>query len=378
MRLSVGVIAFVLIPVTLPGTALADEAPQAVHVGVDDANATSLGVVSPVDPVTLAFTGDTLIHMTVSAAAARSGLPYDFGPMFDGVRHLIGRADLAICHLEVPLDPKSAGLSGFPLFNAPREVAEGLAYAGYDGCSTASNHSYDQGVSGVVGTLDVLEQAGLRTAGMARTFDEGWGAAMFELDGLTVGVVSGTYWLNGLRMPSDQPWLVQLLDPAQMTVAAARAKAQGADLVVAAMHCCTEYQTQPTESQKEIAHSLIESPYIDLVVTHHSHVVGPVEEVNGEFIFHGLGNFISGQVHRIPTQDGVIGMARAVERQGEWTFEKVEVVPTRVVRYSYEVIPAEVGSASYRRTMSAINSMGAGIGVYRLPGMTLEQLALIE
>jgi poly-gamma-glutamate synthesis protein (capsule biosynthesis protein) len=298
--------------------------------------------------------------------------------MFDGVRHLIGRADLAICHLEVPLDPESAGLSGFPLFNAPKEVAEGLAYAGYDGCSTASNHSYDQGVSGVVGTLDVLKQAGLATAGMARTFDEGWGAAMFELDGLTVGVVSGTYWLNGLRMPSDQPWLVQLLDPAQMTVAAARAKAQGADLVVAAMHCCTEYRSDPTPEQREIAHSLIESPYIDLVVTHHSHVVGPVEEVNGEYIFHGLGNFISGQVHRIPTQDGVIGMARAVQRQGGWTFEKVEVVPTRVVRGTYEIIPAEDGSASYARTMNAVNSMGAGIGVYRLPGMTPAQLALIE
>ena len=333
---------------------------------------------APQKEATLVFTGDTLIHMTVSAAAARNGRPYDFAPMFDGVRHLIGPADLAICHLEVPLDPESRGLSGFPLFNAPAEVADGLVAAGYDGCSTASNHSYDQGVNGVAGTLDVLEAAGLEPAGMSRSFDEGWEAALFDLGDLTVGVVSGTYWLNGLRMPSDQPWLVQLLDPAQMIVAAARAKARGADLVVASVHCCTEYRTQPTESQVEIAHTLIESPYIDLVVTHHSHVVGPVEQVGDEFIFHGLGNFISGQVHKIRTQDGVVAVVRAVGRDGGWRIDEVEVVPTRVTRRSYRVIPAEPGSVSFQRTMDAINSMGAGVGVYDLPGLTAAQLALIE
>lgn len=333
---------------------------------------------APTERATLVFTGDTLIHMSVSAAAARNGRPYDFAPMFDGVRHLIATADLAVCHLEVPLDPESRGLSGFPLFNAPAEVAEGLVAAGYDGCSTASNHSYDQGVNGVIGTLDVLETAGLVPAGMSRGFDEGWEAALFDLGDLTVGVVSGTYWLNGLRMPADQPWLVQLLDPAQMIVAAARAKGRGADLVVASVHCCTEYRSQPTSTQLDIAHTLISSPYIDLVVTHHSHVVGPVEEVEGEFVFHGLGNFISGQVHRIPTQDGVIAVAHAVEHDGDWRIESVEVVPTRVVRGSYRVITAEPGSASFKRTMDAINSMGVEVSVYELPGLSAEQLSLIE
>ena len=332
----------------------------------------------PEQRATLVFTGDTLIHLNVAAAAARNGSPYDFAPMFDGVRHLLARADLAICHLEVPLDPESRGLSSYPLFNAPAEVAEGLVYAGYDGCSTASNHSYDQGVAGVHGTLDVLESAGLVPAGMSRTFDGGWEAALFDLGDLTVGVVSGTYWLNGLRMPADQPWLVQLLDPAQMIVAAARAKARGADLVVASMHCCTEYQTQPTAGQVDIAHTLIDSPYIDLVVTHHSHVVGPVEQVGDEYIFHGLGNFLSGQTHRVPTQDGVIAMAHAMGSGGDWRIESVEVVPTRVIRGSYRVVPAEVGSGSFQRTMEAINSMGVSIDVYELPGLTAERRALIE
>lgn len=330
------------------------------------------------DTATLVFTGDTLIHLGVSAAARRNGRPYDFTPMFDGVRHLISRADLAICHLEVPLDPESVGMSGYPLFNAPAEVAPALAEAGYDGCSVASNHSFDRGVAGIHGTLDVLEDSGVAAAGMFRSADEAGRAVLFELDGLTVGFVSGTYWLNGLRLPADQQWLVQLLEPAEMIHAAAQARLRGADLVIAAMHCCTEYRQAPTERQRQIAHDLAGSRFIDMVVTHHSHVVGPVEELDGDFIFHGLGNFISGQVRPVTTQDGVIAVAHAVRRDGEWRIEEVEVVPTRVLRGTYRVVPAEPGGPSYERTMSAVESMGLDVGLYLVPGLSPAQLAMIE
>lgn len=326
----------------------------------------------------LAFTGDTLIHNSVTASARRQGAPFDFHPLFAPVRHLIATADLAICHLEVPLSPTSSDLSSYPRFNAPAEVAEALVWTGFDGCSTASNHSYDTGVEGVMGTLDVLDRAGLAQAGMSRQITDWWEPTMYELGGLTVGHVSATYWLNGLRLPEGNEWLVQLLDVDEVLAVARRARAQGADLVVVSMHCCTEYRRAPTQTQLDISHRLIASPYVDLVVTHHSHMVGPIERVGDEFVIHGLGNFISGQVQAPLLQDGVIAFANASEVGGTWRIESIEVVPTRVVRGSYRVEVADGGS--FERTMAAINEMGAGIGLapVELRPMTAAQLRLIE
>ena len=125
---------------------------------------------------TLAVTGDILIHSPLVDRAAAfgdaSGQSYDFRPMFERIAPIISAADLALCHLEVPLSADNQDLSGYPLFNAPREVAQAIAYAGYEGCSTASNHSIDQGVQGAAETLDILDAAGVGHAGTARNADE--------------------------------------------------------------------------------------------------------------------------------------------------------------------------------------------------------------
>lgn len=130
-----------------------------------------------------AFTGDTLIHLPTAwwaAAYGESGVAYDFRPMFDPVKPLIEAAVVALCHLEVPLTARSTGLSGYPLFSAPAVVADALAWAGYDGCSTASNHAIDQRFSGLVETFEVLEAAGLGHAGTAATEADSQQITMYD------------------------------------------------------------------------------------------------------------------------------------------------------------------------------------------------------
>jgi Bacterial capsule synthesis protein PGA_cap len=100
---------------------------------------------------TLAATGDLLLHepVTKRAKALASGHGYDFRPLLAGVRPILSAADLAICHLETPLSRDDRRISYWPSFNAPREIAPAARWAGYDTCTTASNHTLDQGSDGV-------------------------------------------------------------------------------------------------------------------------------------------------------------------------------------------------------------------------------------
>jgi len=122
---------------------------------------------------TLVATGDVLTHGPVlrqaSAYGRRSGQPYDFRPMFADLRPIVASADLALCHLEVPLSRDGRGIASWPAFNAPPQLAAALRWAGYDACSTASNHAMDKGPPGIAATLDVMDAAGGDAGGLELT-----------------------------------------------------------------------------------------------------------------------------------------------------------------------------------------------------------------
>ena len=296
--------------------------------------------------VTLAFSGDLLSHSPVFSQARRNGggdLTHDYRPMFRLVRDTLSAADLAICHLETPLSVDDTDLSGYPTFAAPRELAVAIADAGYDGCSTASNHSYDRGPAGVTSTLDLLDAAGLGHAGMARSADEAATPTLYDLDGITIGHLSWTYGLNGFVLPDDRPWLVDVTDPDAILAEAAAARAAGADFVVLSIQWGAEYRTDPTPDQEALARTLLGSPDLDLIVGSHAHVVQPLEEIDGEYVLYGLGNFLSNQsANCCParTQNGVV-VRFTVEGTEDAGFAVtgIEAVPTRVDRSDYTILP---------------------------------------
>ena len=259
---------------------------------------------SPDSELTIVATGDLLPHMSVNASA-RDGSGYDFGPLLSPLDAWVSGADLALCHMEVPLVPEGRGPSGYPVFGAPRELAADLAKQGWDGCSTASNHSVDLGFRGVESTLDLFDEAGLGHVGTARSADEGEAPQVYELERhgrtTTIAHLAASYGTNGMPVDDDKPWSVQLIDTEQIIEQATAAREDGADLVLVSIHCCVEYQTAPTDLQVEIGEALAESGVVDLVIGHHAHVPQPLAKLDGGpdgegmWIAYGLGNFLSNQ-----------------------------------------------------------------------------------
>ena len=246
--------------------------------------------------LSIVVTGDVLLHPPL-VEQARADSPgrhgMDFAPMLAAQKPYVQGADLGICHLETPLAPAGGPFSGYPEFSVPPQVLPALAATGYDACSTASNHTLDQGADGVNRTLEDLDAAGLAHDGSYRTARDAAIPTILTTPHGKVGFISVAYGFND--GPPEQPWQVNILDTDAILSKAHAARAAGADLVIVAVHAGTEYETEPNTDQVSAARTLLASPDIDLVYGHHAHVVQPLQKINGKWVIYGLGNNIAAQ-----------------------------------------------------------------------------------
>jgi capsule synthesis protein PGA_cap len=288
--------------------------------------------------LTVLGAGDVLIHPPVweQAAADAGGTGFDFYPIFADLRPAISGADLAICHLETPLAPAGGPFQGFPTFSAPPQLARALARTGYDTCSTASNHTLDQGEAGVTRTIDALAAAGLGWAGTARSATDAATPRVREvaLDGdrtVHVGHLSYTFGFNGLSPPPGKEWIANRIDADRIIAEAEAARAAGAEIVVLSLHWGTEYQVDPDAAQLDLAEQLAGSGEIDLILGHHAHVVQPVERLGDTWVVYGMGNQLARHAEVIDSQrEGVLAQVTFTEQDSGWEVTAIEMVPTWV------------------------------------------------
>lgn len=298
-------------------------------------------------PFTLVASGDVLPHSSVidRAAADAGGRGYDFAPMLAAVAPVVSRADLAFCHMETVYGEEGGPYTGYPSFKSPPEVATALRTTGFDSCSTASNHTLDDGAEGVRRTLGALDRAGIRHAGSARSAAEaarptilpagpGKGAAK-------VAHLAYTYGTNDIPLPAGKPWTVDLTDERKIVEEARAARRAGADVVVLSAHWGTEWQDEPDAEQLELAQRLTAStdrgrPDIDLIIGTHAHVPQAYEKVNGTWVVYGMGDQIAGaMINYEGAQDprgnessmGRFTFAPPTKPGARWTVKKAEFVP---------------------------------------------------
>lgn len=284
---------------------------------------------------TILGSGDVLIHPPLieqahEDAQARGEIGYDFGEILGAIAPDVRHADLAICELETPLAPPQGPFEGYPEFDAPPQVLTALKNDGYDSCTTASNHTLDQGFAGLVRTLGELDAAGIKHTGSARTQRESETPLIITLpNGVRVAQLAYTYGFNAHKLPSDKPWSANPIDISRILAAAKRAKEQGADIVVLSLHWGTEYDHLATPAQLAQARQLLASPDVDLILGDHAHVIQPMQKIGNKCVIYCMGNLVAR--HSKPIDDNREGVL------AEFTFTELHPHVFRVSRA--EAIP---------------------------------------
>jgi poly-gamma-glutamate synthesis protein (capsule biosynthesis protein) len=314
--------------------------------------------------LTVAASGDFLIHQPVwERARADGGGRYDFRSMLRFVRPIVRGADLSLCHVETPMSRRPP--SGYPTFNTPPALARAIRWAGYDVCSTASNHSVDQGQRGIGATAAALNRARVAHTGSFRSEAAQRRSTILTAKRVKVAFLSYTEMTNGIPLP--HPWSVNIARSRQILADARRARRRGAQAVVVNLHWGNEYQRRPSRFQLRLARRLTRSDTVTAVVGQHVHVVQPIARVNGRLVVFGEGNLVSNQTAACcpaGSQDGLIALLRITVDGDRAGVSRVDYVPTWVRHPDYAVLPvgvalrrhlapARVLRGSRRRTVAA-------------------------
>lgn len=249
--------------------------------------------------VTMAFTGDVLTHRVINREALQTDGSYDYTSMLTNIAPLVSAADLAICHLEAPVAPAGEDVMVAPeRLSSAASITTALAAAGFDRCSTASNHTADRGAGGVDATVAAFAEAGIAQSGMATSGAERL-PAIVTVNGVRVAHLSYAYGFDGRTFPAGEQWRGNLIDPQRVIDDAVAERARGAEVVVVSLHWGASQVRQPTADQRAIADAITASGQVDLIVGHHAHVLQPISQVNGVWVVWGLGDFLSD----LPTSD---------------------------------------------------------------------------
>lgn len=253
---------------------------------------------------TVAATGDALTHDALMPDVSRDAAGNaHFTNLMAGIKPFLEGADLAICHQEIAFAADGAAYQGFPNFAMPTGWAQDMKDLGYDGCSTASNHTTDQGIEGVYQTLNVLEKAGLGATGSRRSATEK-PYQMYQLtkDGRTIKIAHlSLAWgkLGGMPYIREKPWLVNVDNMSEILKWAAEARQEGANVVILSGHNGLEYELQPSSWARQWAQEAAASGLFDLYIGHHPHVPQGIEKLpggvdgKGMWTYWSVGNVIS-------------------------------------------------------------------------------------
>lgn len=261
--------------------------------------------------ISLVMVGDILLHTPVAESGIQEDGSYNFDALFANVKDEITAADLALVNQEVIIGGEELGISGYPSFNAPYELGDALVAAGFDVVLHATNHALDQGKKGVKNCLSFWknyhpEVAVLGIHESQKSQDDH--IYVYEQEGIRIAILNYTYGTNGIALPADMPYAVDLLDEEKVTADIEKAKEQ-ADFIIVCPHWGTEYQLTPSPEQERWTELFLENG-VDLVIGTHPHVIEPIEWISnqntagqkndvgtgnqdGMLVYYSLGNFVN-------------------------------------------------------------------------------------
>ena len=254
------------------------------------------------EEVSLIACGDNLIHDTVyKKFYDEKNDTYDFVPLYENIAPTIKKYDLAVINQETIFVKDNADVSNYPAFGTPQVMGDALVTSGYDIVLSATNHTMDKGTKAIQGMAEYWKESypQISLLGIHDSVEDYNTIDYVSKNGIKFAMFNYTYGLNGIELPEDKYYMVDLLDNKDKFLKDIQTAEGEADMTICFLHIGEEYTYEPTDDQVAYIEDVIDAG-ADVVICAHPHVIEPYGTVktskgNTGVVFYSCGNFVSGQ-----------------------------------------------------------------------------------
>lgn len=315
--------------------------------------------------IRLIATGDMLPHDSVNQNALTADGTYNYLPFFANVQKYLTSADLAYCNQESPSDP-DAPVSGYPTFNAPTSFAADLQKVGCNVINLANNHADDKGQAGIDATYSVWRNLKpLAMAGIAPNQTRQQQIATFSVKGVKFAFLSYAQCSNNQAVSS---YGLNIFSKPLAGAQISDARADHADVIIAAIHSCNENRSSEDSWQDQTA-EYFASQGVNIVIGTGPHWLQPVKRLpkaggGDTVVWFSLGNFLNTQLDINGLIGGIAVMNidtanKTITRLGfmptymhyEWT-AKQKAADDLLARHNLMLYPLDQAAAPLARSQN--------------------------
>lgn len=240
----------------------------------------------------LVFGGDVMLDRYIRTIAERN----EYETLLEGNTDILPESDAVVINLEGPITENPSRSMGSAIgsrenyyFTFAPESVNFLLSHNMTIAHLGNNHIYNFGAEGLASTQKYLEDAEIAYFGALKDLPKR-NALRQTINGIDISLISHNEFSE---IRSER--ILELI----------REERDWADFVVLYAHWGVEYKTTPTQAQRQIAHSYIDSG-ADIVIGSHPHVVQEIEEYKGKKIYYSLGNFIFDQYFSEEVRNGLL------------------------------------------------------------------------
>lgn len=290
--------------------------------------------------IKLIFIGDIMQHDT-QINSAWSGFYYDYSDNFKYVSHLFESVDFVIGNLELTLN--GPPYAGYPKFSCPVEFVQELKRNYVNVLVTANNHCYDYKDTGVIKTINKLDDLQIYHTG---TFIDEYdykknNPLIIENNGVKLALLNYTFKTN--VSSSNSNVIINKIDKNKIKNDIETSKSLNSDGIIIYFHWGDEYTYLPNDFQRDIADFCLQHG-VDCIIGSHPHFIQPITKTNNSLICYSLGNFISDQITPY-TDTGIIVYTEFTKNKGISKLSNIIYLPSWTRKmfkdniYKYNVIP---------------------------------------
>lgn len=235
---------------------------------------------------------------------------------------------LVLINLEGPLTTSQSSVSKQFTFKGKPEYISYLVNSHINSVNLANNHIGDYGASGIIDTLKLLDNNGIKYCGAGLNSEQSVRCSVIEKDGIKIGLLGFDDIQASFRATQNSPGTAFCSDVyLKELIASTRKKV---DVLCVSFHFGNELDHFPTSKQKFLARLAVDCG-ADVVIGNHPHVIQGVEKYGKGIIFYSLGNFCFGGNINPLDKDTFIPVLQ-LSKQG---ISGLEIIPCKISSVDY-------------------------------------------